>query len=59
MLVCHHLLLLRDFGPYTIIYINVCIIISVVVAMLLEEPFNFCVLLCGNNDTETKYFTHS
>jgi hypothetical protein len=31
MLVGHHLLLLRDFGPYAIIYINVCVGITVTV----------------------------
>jgi uncharacterized YccA/Bax inhibitor family protein len=30
----HHLLLLRDFGPYVIIFMNVCVVIIVAMVWL-------------------------
>jgi hypothetical protein len=41
-------LLLRDFGPYKIIFMNVCVVITIAMAMLLDnfEPYgiNFMIV---------------
>jgi uncharacterized YccA/Bax inhibitor family protein len=37
-------LMLRDFGPYGIIFINVCVVITVAMLILLSDvgPYVFC-----------------
>jgi uncharacterized YccA/Bax inhibitor family protein len=37
-------LMLRDFGPYGIIFINVCVVITVTMLILLSDvgPYVFC-----------------
>jgi uncharacterized YccA/Bax inhibitor family protein len=42
ILVGYHLLLLRDVGPYVIIFTNVCVVITLASDYLLLRDFGLC-----------------